>query len=455
MNFQDFMNEWVGRSVDYDHVFRFQCVDLILQYLYEGYGINGAYGNAIDFWANPNPKVLARFHKVSGSDALTGDIVIFNGLPGNPYGHIGIATGNLNATALEVLEQNGQTGDGSGQAGDSIRTRYISRDRVAGLLRPNAEAPAGPPYTVEEIDPRMVKVRPGMHKWNLNYDNFQSMSDNAVDTANDNTIFTAVELVHHHNGYSYYRAEGDVNGWNVLDCDDYTPPAPKPYVPPAAPLPVAMATKITLVTDVPYYETANNAKNHYKEAGKLKAGTYYQFPSDNGMWNLSSSNMKDLQHWVNPSDNVAPVAVPEPVTTTEFETWKANYKSFNQNRKPVKYVMLQDYTAKDFGGNAPGRTIRKYTEIPIYGTFNPPDGKLYGRLRLATDVEWKYWYGIPLDMNIVELEQEIYNPESDTMSRQATKNLTFRDYEILALDKIESIFKNIDGILPRKKKGKK
>lgn len=456
MNFQDFMNEWVGRSVDYDHVFRFQCVDLILQYLYEGYGINGAYGNAIDFWTNPDPKLLARFHKVDGSDALTGDIVVFNGLPGNPFGHIGIATGNLNASALEVLEQNGQTGDGSGQAGDAIRTRYISRDRVAGLLRANADAPSAPPYWVEQIDPKQVKVHPGVHKWGMNYDNLPAMQANPIDTAGDNLILTVSEIVHHNIGYTYYRTAGDVDGWNTLDCDDYTPPAPKPYVPPAAPLPVAMATKITLVTDVPYFETPANAKNHYKEAGKLKAGEYFQFPSDNGMWNLSSSNMKDLQHWVNPSDNVAPVVVPEPpapVPEPTVPTAWYNQITWLNNRLPVVFLPTTNYdNVKDYSDTRPEvYKLPMGQPVKVYGTITNPSQVKYYLLKLPNDVDFQYRFAVPM-----------VDPETGKalLLKQAVKQVRNRDHITVIASEIEELgLKFIDSIIPKwyrknnKKKG--
>lgn len=151
----NFKNEWLGRRVDFDHVFAYQCVDLILQYVYEVYGLTAVRGNAIDYWNNPSPALISKFHKLASTDAIAGDIVVLNGHPGNPYGHIGIATGNVNATEIEILEQNGQDGSGSGIGGNAIRTRFILKNRVAGLLRANdvpaaaAPAPAaGPSYAI-------------------------------------------------------------------------------------------------------------------------------------------------------------------------------------------------------------------------------------------------------------------------------------------------------------------
>ena len=157
---QNFINQWLGKKIDYDHVYGYQCVDLILQYLYEDYGIgSGVSGNAIDYWTKPSAPLLAKFDKIASTDAQAGDIVVLNGLAGNPYGHIGIATGNVNATEIEILEQNGADGNGSGVGGDAIRTRFIEKVRVAGLLRPKVNeaaaaapsAPAAPASTGNEL----------------------------------------------------------------------------------------------------------------------------------------------------------------------------------------------------------------------------------------------------------------------------------------------------------------
>lgn len=137
MTYAEFEAKWIGKRVDVDGVYGYQCVDLVKAYIRDCYGIpNGAYGNAIDYWTRTAGVILTKFDKVSGSNAKRGDIVIMNGLTGNPYGHIGIATGAANGTSVEILEQNGSTGGGSGTGADAIRKRYISRSRVAGLLRP-------------------------------------------------------------------------------------------------------------------------------------------------------------------------------------------------------------------------------------------------------------------------------------------------------------------------------
>ncbi len=145
MTYNEFANKWIGKRVDTDgfpSYGKFQCVDLVKQYMSECYGVPyGAYGNAINYWTNTHPNILAKFNKVTGSAGQIGDIVVLKGLDGNPYGHIGMCTGGVSASSIEILEQNGSTGTGSGLAGNAIRKRYVPRYRVAGLLRPKPQAP--------------------------------------------------------------------------------------------------------------------------------------------------------------------------------------------------------------------------------------------------------------------------------------------------------------------------
>lgn len=152
MSYQTFKNKWLGKATDYDGVYGYQCVDLIKRYLAEEFGLKpGAWGDAVDYWNKTNSGVLTKFNKVNGSDAKQGDIVVLKGLNGNPYGHIGIATGGINGKQVEILEQNGSSGNGKGQGGDKIRTRYVDRSRVAGLLRPKSSAPSNMPAVGSKI----------------------------------------------------------------------------------------------------------------------------------------------------------------------------------------------------------------------------------------------------------------------------------------------------------------
>jgi len=140
MTYTEFKNAWNNRRVDYDNVYGYQCVDLILQYVKECYGLQtGVSGNAIDYWYRTSPALLGQFNKVTGN-AQQGDIVVLFGQNGNPYGHIGIAD-RQDGSGIWLLEQNA-LGNGDGVGRNAIGVyRAISPSRVAGILRPKSAQP--------------------------------------------------------------------------------------------------------------------------------------------------------------------------------------------------------------------------------------------------------------------------------------------------------------------------
>ncbi len=163
MSYQTFKNSWSGRRVDYDHVYAYQCVDLILQYIKDEFGTpSGVWGNAIDYWTHTSSPLLAKFDKIATQDCKQGDIVVLNGLPGNPYGHIGICD-SQDANNVVILEQNG-AGGGTGTGSNAIRTRAVAKSRIAGVLRPKAaQAPAPAPAPA-----RQTVTLPGhVQSWRL------------------------------------------------------------------------------------------------------------------------------------------------------------------------------------------------------------------------------------------------------------------------------------------------
>lgn len=144
MSYPDFRNRWTGGRVDYDHVYAYQCVDLILQYIKEEFGIaSGVWGNAIDYWQRPSAPLLRAFDLVATTECLQGDIVVLYGLQGNPYGHIGICDSQGGST-VRLLEQNG-AGGGWGVGRDAIGIyRDIPKGRIAGVLRPKGHSAPAP-----------------------------------------------------------------------------------------------------------------------------------------------------------------------------------------------------------------------------------------------------------------------------------------------------------------------
>lgn len=109
--FQEFKDNVIGKSLDYDGLYGYQCVDLVKVYLDWCFGIKpGAWGNAKDYWNNLNrPGMAEHFYRVQNTPDLIvqkGDIVVWGAMPGNPYGHIAIGLGEGDVNGFQSLDQN-------------------------------------------------------------------------------------------------------------------------------------------------------------------------------------------------------------------------------------------------------------------------------------------------------------------------------------------------------------
>jgi hypothetical protein len=328
ISFDDFRQEWETHRVADDSLVinreetnetKFQCVSLIKQYLRECYGIEaGAWGNAIHYWTRTAAPILTKFNQVSNSEAQKGDIVILWGVNNNPLGHIGIATGGSTPSQVEILEQNGQTGNGTGTGGDAIRVRYVARSRVAGLLRPiPAPVPLPSPFTLSLFSaPKWVTVPAGTRRWHMDHRTFDEMNAHPVYAVANGANVQIQALASHINGEQYYLENPAIHeGYNVKDCPDYTPPPPV-YTPPAAPVKAEPAEKYTLVKVLEFFDTARNAKERKKPQGLLADGEYIVVKKDEQAYQLVKRNIDRDVQWINTFDNkledVKPVPAPIP-----------------------------------------------------------------------------------------------------------------------------------------------
>ena len=107
----NFKNARLGKRIDYDRSYGYQCVDLIKLYLeFLGFGGIGPLGNAKEV---PKASLFAKGReRFDGmSDLMQGDIIVRTR---GTYGHIGIVDRIVNGKVY-VLEQNGSGKDsGSG-----------------------------------------------------------------------------------------------------------------------------------------------------------------------------------------------------------------------------------------------------------------------------------------------------------------------------------------------------
>jgi hypothetical protein len=136
MTLQDFILRHEGIHVDWDGAFGAQCVDLARFYFQEVCGLEkqpvGVVG-ARDFYLNfeKDPVLTKYFEKIPNTPEFVpkrGDVVLWDGTKGNPYGHIAIfVRGDVNA--FNSFDQNLPAGAPCGIV-------HHTYSNVLGFLRP-------------------------------------------------------------------------------------------------------------------------------------------------------------------------------------------------------------------------------------------------------------------------------------------------------------------------------
>jgi surface antigen len=93
---------------------KYQCVEFVKRYYYEHYKhkMPDSYGHAKDFFdetvqdgtLNKNRNLL-QFRNAGKAKPQVGDLMIFDGHPGNPYGHVAIVS-QVWEKEIEIIQQN-------------------------------------------------------------------------------------------------------------------------------------------------------------------------------------------------------------------------------------------------------------------------------------------------------------------------------------------------------------
>lgn len=108
MTLKRFVVTYNGKKVDWDKAHGYQCVDLVRQYCKDVLNVKQfpPVDGAKDIINNPGDL------KVSKGAYAPGDVLVYDGTPSNPYGHVCILVGLLDSDTFIVFEQNGfeQTG---------------------------------------------------------------------------------------------------------------------------------------------------------------------------------------------------------------------------------------------------------------------------------------------------------------------------------------------------------
>ncbi len=139
MNFNEWVNKYIGRKTDYDGVYGVQCVDLIDCYIAQCLGLKkGFWGNAKYWWTRRNTSKWLKNNfdfitpKYKNGELKAGDIGI---RASGTYGHIFIIKEPTADGRVKYYDQNA---DGSGAA-MTLRTKAYDSTTVTGILRPKVK----------------------------------------------------------------------------------------------------------------------------------------------------------------------------------------------------------------------------------------------------------------------------------------------------------------------------
>ena len=123
------LKNWIGKIVDYDKVYWYQCVDFCRQFAKDMWNpIWTFWGSALNGWLTGKPFIGTKWERVVNTVTAVPkewDIVFLNKTPSNHYGHVAVAGEGCTGSKLVLIEQNAGTGNGDGKNGNKITMRAI------------------------------------------------------------------------------------------------------------------------------------------------------------------------------------------------------------------------------------------------------------------------------------------------------------------------------------------
>lgn len=127
MSLTQFIRTYLGKKVDFDRQFGFQCVDLYRQYCKDVLDIpqTPSVDGAKDIINRSGCLLVTRESVLA--DYSRGDVLIWGATKDNKYGHVAILVDVYNTKYFIVLEQNGFTQDG-------VKLAFRSREGLLGCL---------------------------------------------------------------------------------------------------------------------------------------------------------------------------------------------------------------------------------------------------------------------------------------------------------------------------------
>lgn len=135
-DFISYVKSLVGRGVDQDGYYGYQCVDLIMHVNEKYFGMR-TWGNAIHYASNAMPAGYKRYTKGQVTPQ-PGDVLVWKWGSWDVYGHIGICTA-YDGRNITSVEQNVDGGPNSLTSGGPARYRTRTDACLVAILRPPLE----------------------------------------------------------------------------------------------------------------------------------------------------------------------------------------------------------------------------------------------------------------------------------------------------------------------------
>lgn len=134
MNYIQFRNKWLGKGIDYDNSYGFQCVDVYRMYVKEVLEClqSPSVKGAVNIWTTYLTEFFDKIEKKSDNYPQQGDVVIWNI---GTYGHIAICD-HADVNSLTCFEQNWSEGGTSKDGTGVSELRVHNYTKILGWLRP-------------------------------------------------------------------------------------------------------------------------------------------------------------------------------------------------------------------------------------------------------------------------------------------------------------------------------
>ncbi len=128
---QDFINEWNGKTIDYDWVYWNQCKDFTNQYTKEVFDYESPKGNAYEVYSKDWGDRCEKFLNTPDFLPKQWDIIIWNIWE---YGHIWVVV-NATLSNMTIIDQNTGNGNWDGLGNNKIRVHIYNYNNVHWFIR--------------------------------------------------------------------------------------------------------------------------------------------------------------------------------------------------------------------------------------------------------------------------------------------------------------------------------